>query len=69
MSKPLPQHLHAAFDHTDAAGELTEFASLRGKALEQYIRESVANSDRAVREEDLRELHAWMQANPWKGSV
>lgn len=65
-AKPLPEHLHAAYDWTNAAGELEELALLSGDALDAYVRESVANwrdgatNDGDVTESALRELRDWL---------
>ena len=67
MTKP-PKHLHAAYDWTDAAGEIETLASLRGKALAKYVRDSAENcaseGDGDVTASDLRELAEWLAARP-----
>lgn len=61
----LPQHLHAAYDWTDAAGELDELATLEGEALDSYCRESAANAEdhgeSDVSELELDSLAAWLR--------
>jgi hypothetical protein len=68
MKRPLPEHLHAAYDWTSGAGELTELQCAKGPDLERYARESAANweahpSGAPVTEADLMELSAWLREN------
>lgn len=65
MSRPhLPERLHAAYNWTDAAGELDTLKRLRGCALAAYCIDSAANStengDGDVTEGDLELLHHWL---------
>lgn len=64
----LPKHLHAAYDWTDAAGELDELRDLTGGALLAYCLQSADNSAEhaahpldAVTAGELEELHDWLQ--------
>lgn len=69
----LPDHLHDAYEWTDAADELIELASLRGEALDTYVGESVAShsdaggdpqwGESSVDESGLRELAEWLRAH------
>lgn len=64
-SRPLPKYLFAAYNWTEAAGELDELRALCGKALETYIRESAANARENdmpdIDAGDLYELHLWLR--------
>lgn len=70
MTKPqLPTKLFAAYEWTDAGGELEELRVLTGEALETYCRESAANwrqhaldtgDTDPVTESDLLTLHHWL---------
>lgn len=64
----LPAHLHAAYNWTDAAGELEELRDLTGDALLEYCRQSAANSEAhephphdVVTAGELEELHDWLR--------
>lgn len=64
MGRKLPERLHDAYDWTKAGGELDEFRSLRGEALDAYCRESAANAAEngyALGEADLYALALWLQ--------
>ena len=65
MNTPkLPKHLHAAYDWTDAASELSELRELTGESLAAYCRDSAKNcsdnGDGDVSESDLVDLHDWL---------
>lgn len=69
MSKPrLPAHLHAAYNWTDAAGEIALLAGLSEHDAIAYCRESAANSREhaneagdVVTESELSQLHSWLR--------
>lgn len=66
MDKPrLPERLHAAYDWTQAAGELDDLRRKAGNGLAAYCRASAANArdcgDMSVRAEDLDELSGWLK--------
>lgn len=64
MSTTLPEHLHPAFNWTDAFGELDELRLLTGDRLTNYCRESAATAsknDEDVSEADLLELAEWLR--------
>lgn len=65
MSTPrLPEHLHDAYEWTEAAGELDELRDLSGADLAAYCDEAEANcrenGDSSVTADDLHALHAWL---------
>jgi hypothetical protein len=66
----LPKNLHTAYAWTDAAGEISELATLSGEALRAYIAASVANfASEAIKSEwpdgltesDLDALAEWLR--------
>lgn len=62
----LPADLHAAYEWTDAAGELDQLASLDGDALAEYATASEANARandvRDVSASDLADLAIWLRS-------
>ena len=63
----LPEDLHAAYEWTDAAGEVNELRSLEGPALTRYCRESARNwrdndgTGAEVTADDLSRLADWLR--------
>lgn len=73
-TKQLPEHLHAAYNWVEAAGEINELAGLCGADRARYCREAAANfeagweegagwDEHAVTEADLVELAAWLRVS------
>jgi hypothetical protein len=59
----LPEHLHEAYNWTDAAGELPELRDAEGDDLLAYVAASEANSaehGERVTAVDLLTLHDWL---------
>lgn len=66
--KPLPERLYAAYDWTNAAGEVGTLATVTGDVLATYCRESAANAaehgQHDVTESDLLALAEWLALTP-----
>ena len=67
MTPHCPKHLHAAYEWTEAAGELLELRDATGDALLAYCRESADNSREhalhphdVVTADELEALHDWL---------
>ena len=66
MKRQLSAELHAAYDWTDAAGEIGELTQLTGPALARYCRESEENCQEHggdVTAADLDSLAAWLRGD------
>jgi hypothetical protein len=63
-TRPLPEHLHHAYNWTQAAGELDTLTHLRGDDLTAYCNASEENAleqdDATVTARDLHTLHEWL---------
>jgi len=63
MPTPLPEHLHAAYDWTSAAGELDTLTYTQSP--HDYARESAENcadtADGDVTVDDLLDLREWLR--------
>lgn len=57
----LPPYLFAAHEHTEAGGELELLERLDGVELTSYARDSAANSDETVSEDDIVDLAEWLR--------
>lgn len=60
----VPPELRAAYDWTEAGGELQELQELTGEALAEYCKDSEENAldhfDSTVSAYDLQRLHDWL---------
>lgn len=64
--RKLPERLHAAWDWTNAAGELDELAAKSEDEAAAYARDSAENArahDTNILEADIEELAAWLKEN------